>query len=139
MPRFKSNANLFVHLDEHYDENWLDAEKAHLPSTKKWTYDREMQIEDVDLWEVIYEATGGKGVYASYIPYAEYYLICTGWKDPNNPTMETYYGPGAEYKVMHRMQELNYPYPLNNVWVDNEDLWLKNPNTRGQRHENTRS
>lgn len=125
MPRFKSNANLFVHLDEHFDENWLDSNQVVLPNTKKWTYDREMQIDDVDLWEVIYEEGGGKGVYASYIPYAEFYLICTGWDDPSKPRMETYYGPGAEKTVVQRMKELKYPYPVNDVWVDNEDMWLK--------------
>ena len=38
-----------------------------------------MQIEDVDLWEVIYEQGGSVGVYASYNPFAEFYMIRVGW------------------------------------------------------------
>lgn len=127
MPRFKSNANLFVHLDEYYDRNWNQSDSLNVPPTQKWTYDREMQIEDVDLWEVIYEEGGGKGVYASYMPYAEFYLICTGNYDGRNPRMETYYGPGAEDTVIKRMNELKWPYPINDKWIDDEDLWLHYP------------
>lgn len=132
MPRFKSNANLFVHLNEEFDPKWMDSNELVLPPTKKWTYDREMIIDDVDLWEIIYEEGGGKGVYASYSPYAEFYLICNGWvPDGKTPRMETYYGPGAEAIVRTRMQELNWPYPINQVWVDNEDMWLHRPNLQG--------
>lgn len=128
MPRFRSNANIFVHLNEEFDPNWMDSKELVVPATKKWTYDREMNIDDVDLWEVIYEEGGGKGVYASYLPYAEFYLICTG-HIPNGrtPRWETYYGPGAEIEVRKRMKELNWPYPVNQVWVDNEDMWLHPP------------
>ena len=51
--------------------------------------------------------------------------------EKSKPKIETHYGPGAEYTVVNRMRELGYPYMLNDVWVDNEDLWLKNPDTRG--------
>ena len=129
MPRFKSNANLFVHLNEEFNPNWMNSNELVVPPTKKWTYDREMNIDDVDLWEIIYEEGGGKGVYASYSPYAEFYLICNGWvSNGTTPRMETYYGPGAEAIVRTRMQELNWPYPTNQVWVDNEDMWLHRPN-----------
>jgi hypothetical protein len=132
MPRFKSNANLFVHLDEEFNQNWINSDKLIVPATKNWTYDREMNIDDVDLWEIIYEEGGGKGVYASYSPYAEFYLICTGViSDGKTPRWETYYGPGAEEKVKNRMREFKWPYPINQVWVDDEDLWLYQPNMRG--------
>ena len=125
MPRFKSNANIFVQLDEEFNPNWLDSNKLVVPPTKNWTYDREMNVDDVDLWEVIYEEGGGKGVYASYIPYSEFYLICTGWQsDGKTPRFETYYGPGAEYEIKKRMNALSWPYPINQLWVNNEDMWL---------------
>lgn len=132
MPRFKSNTNLFVHLDEEFDQNWFDSDSLQVPPTKSWTYDREMNIDDVDLWEIIYEEGGGKGVYASYAPYAEFYLICTGHvSDGKTPRWETYYGPGAEANVKARMNEFKWPYPTNQVWVDKEDLWLHQPAKRG--------
>ena len=124
MPRFKSNANLFVHLDDYYDRNWNQSDSLNVPPTTKWSYDREMNIDDVDLWEIIYEEGGGKGVYASYMPYAEFYLICLGNYDGRTPRMETYYGPGAEDIVIKRMNEFGWPYPVNNRWIDDEDMWL---------------
>lgn len=125
MPRFKSNANIFVYLDDHYDRNHYDSNIPFIPETKKWTYDREMTIDDVDLWEVIIEEGGGRAVYASYVPYAEFYMICTGWKsDGKTPRIETYYGPGAESVVQKRMKELDFPVVTNKVWIDNDDMWL---------------
>lgn len=125
MPRFKSNANIFTDLQEHFDPNWMDSDTLIVPETKKWTYDREMNIEDVDLWEVIYEQGGSKAVYASYMPLAEFYLICTGLNmDGKTPRWETYYGAGAEAAVRKRMKELGFPYRLNPLWIDDDDVWL---------------
>ena len=126
MPRFKSNANIFVNFEEHFDNNWMDSSNLIIPDAKQWTYDREMNIDDVDLWEVLYEEGGGKAVYASYVPFAEFYLVCTGQQmDGRTPRWETYYGPGAETNVRKRMKELGYPYHLKSVWVDDNDPRLQ--------------
>lgn len=131
MPRFKSNADIFNYSSESdvFLDSWMSGQKLVVPETKEWTYDREMNVDDVDIWEVIYEASGGIGVYASYCPFAEFYLICTGFTSPEPGAtrhMETYYGPGSEKSVRARMEELGYPYALNDFFVDSDKLWLYN-------------
>ena len=121
MPFFKTTANIFVDKGEYFDPNWMDSNKIVLPPKTNWDYQREMTIEDVDLWEVIVEA--GYGVYAAWSPYAEFYLI----KPPSwisSLDIETFYGPGANKQVMRRMKELGIPFTPNKIWVDNEDMWL---------------
>jgi hypothetical protein len=89
-----------------------------------------MQIEDVDIWEVLHESSGGLGVYVSWSPYAEFYMITTGWypKRPeeyvNQRKIETYYGPGAQQKVLKRARDFNMVLETHKIWVDDSELWL---------------
>lgn len=135
MPTFKTTYNILVKQDEDelFDENWMDSNKLVLPPQSKWDYKREMQIEDVDIWEVIYESSGGVCVYAAWSPYAEFYLITTGNNNflrmiNNVPygdrIWETFYGKNANIHVMKRMKDLNIPFNINKKWVDEDDMWL---------------
>ena len=133
MPVFKTTVNILkiTEEDELYNINHLDRADIFLPPTSNWDYNREMQIEDVDIWEVIYESSGGLGVYAAWAPYAEFYLITTGWKNlilseipQNDKKIETYYGPGAQKNVLLRAKQLNIPINLHKTWVNDEQMWL---------------
>jgi hypothetical protein len=143
MPFFKSTYNILTKQDENevFNVNWMDSDKLVLPPNPPWDYSRELTVEDVDIWEVIYEASGGWGVYAAWCPHAEFYLITTGIDYRNDPKIidgfqywnrnfETFYGPGAQHKVQKRMKELNIPFSINKYWVEDDQLWLYQlPNT----------
>ena len=123
--RFKSTHNIFKDFGEVFDPNWMDSDKVIYPPKYDWDYARELQIEDVDIWEVIYEQGGGVGVYAAWCPYAEFYLIRTGWWNvAAGKDIETYYGPGADVAVQKRAKELNIPLFTNKIWVEPEDMFL---------------
>lgn len=118
--------------DELSNRNWQDTNQIVLPPRSEWDYAREMNIDDVDIWEVLYESSGGIGVYASWQPYAEFYMITTGWKPlPNyyvtqwcEREYETHYGPGAQKRVIERMRQMNIPVFLQQNWVEEDDMWL---------------
>jgi hypothetical protein len=140
MPVFKSTWNILKKPDEDevYHSNWMDSDTVVVPPTVEWDYKREMTIEDVDIWEVLNDDGGCRGVYAAWCPYAEFYLITTGpdyrhqWYGElngitynyNDRHWETYYGPGSEAKVKKRMEEMNLPFATHKVWVDDEDMWI---------------
>jgi hypothetical protein len=106
MPLFKTNQDIFkTYLEESYDSNMYDKPWVDLPPNPLWDYSRELQIEDVDIWEVITEIGGGTGVYASWMPYAEFYMI------RNKHVVETFYGKFIQPQVRKRLDELNIPYP----------------------------
>lgn len=127
MPFFKSSANIFKTPwdDEVFEENWMNTNSVYVPPTKIWDYKRKLKIEDIDIWEVLYEQGGGIGIYAAWRPYAEFYLIRTGWDRKNlKDGIETYYGPGSQKKVYKRSKELGIPLSINKVWIDKEYMWL---------------
>ncbi len=123
--RFKTTHNIFKDFGEHFDENWMDSNTIITPPKTNWDYKRPMQIEDVNLWEVVYEQGGAVGVYASWDPYAEFYMIRVGWfLEAQGYGAEIYYGPGSMNKMIKRAKELNIPISTNNVWIDPNDMWL---------------
>ena len=131
MPFFKTTKNILVTPweDEAFSNlNLMNSEKLIFPNNTKWDYSRELQIEDVMLWEQIYYLSGGLGFYASYEPYAEFYMITynSGKGSYNNPNLgiETFYGIGSEVKAYKRAKELGMIVAINQVWVEPEDMWL---------------
>lgn len=116
--RFRSTANIFKDFGEIFDPNWMDSDKLVLPPKKNWDYLRELQVEDVNIWEVIWEAGGGWGLYASWDPYAEFYLLNA------NGISETFYGSGCQKSLIKRLEQLNIPVQLHKIWVEPEDMWL---------------
>jgi len=96
----------------------MDSNTLQLPPKKDWDYSRELTIEEVDIWEVIWEASGGQGLYASWSPYAEFYLLNI------NGQINTLYGPNSQKELIKTIKELNLPISINKIWVEPEDMWL---------------
>lgn len=128
MPIFKTTHNILVKPweDELWNPNWMDSDKLQLPPYKEWDYKEDLTLDKVSIWEVLYEASGGIGVYAAWDPYAEFYLITTGWapNTRNERLIETYYGSEAGKKVYFRTKELGIHLIKNTVWVDSDKAWL---------------
>lgn len=123
--RWKSTYNIFTDFQEVFEENWMNYDTIQMPPSPKWDYSRELKIEDVDIWEVVYEQGGKVGIYAAWCPYAEFYMVRCGWvAEDAGHGVETYYGPGAQKQVLKRAKELGIPLWLNNVWVDEDEVWL---------------
>jgi hypothetical protein len=108
MPQFKSTYNILIKPweDEVYNNNWFDKPFLELPPNPKWDNKRELQVEDVDIWEVLAEQSGLSGIYASWMPYAEFYMIVNKGKIDS-----TYYGEGSDIYAAKRADELNIIYP----------------------------
>lgn len=122
MPFFKTTDNIFKDKKEYFDPNWMDSDTVILPPRREWDYSRLMQIEDVDLWEVIYEA--GSCIYAAWSPFAEFYMVMPLVAENNAHSIELYYGPGANAMVRKRMKEMGMIVPNVQAWIEPEDMWL---------------
>ena len=111
MPQFKSTYNILTKPweDEVYNKNWFDKNFLELPPNPRWDNKRQLQIEDIDIWEVITEMSGPTGIYASWMPYAEFYMIVNKGKIDS-----TYYGEGSDKYAAKRADDLNIPYPKKN-------------------------
>ena len=103
----------------------MDYNEIILPAKKDWDYKRSLKIEDINIWEVIYEQSGGIGIYAAWDPYAEFYMIRVGWfLEEQGYGAEFYYGPGAMDKMMIRAKELGITISTHKEWIEPEHMWL---------------
>lgn len=129
MPLYKTNKDIFkTHKEEVYENRFFNSNTLCLPKNKKWDYKRELKIEDIEIWEVIFEDSWGLGVYAAYDPYAEFYMIKYASID-GNKVIDTFYGQGSQNKIIKFMLDNNVPFQLNNVWIDNDEMWLHDTTT----------
>lgn len=134
MPFFRSTKDILKAPweEEVYNPNWIDSDKLILPPggpddpKYQWDYNREMKIEDVDIWEQLYYQGGGLGVYAAWAPYAEFYMITHWGLMFLSDRIETYYGPQAEKQTYQRATELGILLPTQQRWIEEEELWLHN-------------
>jgi hypothetical protein len=136
MPIFKTTYNILKvqDQDELFSENWMDVDKVYLPPSTNWDYRRELQLEDINIWEVIYELSGGWGLYAAWDPYAEFYLLTNGtdtrnfYKVDGKPYQschfETFYGANARKKVYKKLKSYGIDLPIFKQWVPEEDMWI---------------
>ena len=106
MPRFKTTEMILKGTEEYFDENWMDTPFLQLPNSNSWDYSRKLNVEDVDIWEVISEISGPTGLYAAWLPYAEFYMITV-----NHKIDSTYYGKGSDEYAAKRCDELRITYP----------------------------
>lgn len=128
MPLYRTNQDIFKTGGEEVPEaHWFDNEKViYTPKKGKWDYKRELRVDDVEIWESIYEDSWGLGIYAAYEPYAEFYMI--KYVDHYGlSVLDTFYGPGSQDKIIKFMVENNIPFSTKKVWVEDEDLWLYHP------------
>lgn len=128
MPLFRSNKDIFKTGGEEVSErHWFDHEDVmYTPKIKKWDYKRDLKVDDIDIWEAIYEDSWGLGIYAAYQPYAEFYMI-KHVDYQGNAVLDTYYGAGAQDRIIKFMVEHNIPVSMNQVWVEDDELWLYSP------------
>lgn len=110
MPRWKTTENILnLSKDgEYFDENWMNYDRIwqYAPKEIPWDGNRPIKFEDVDLWEVITEVSGPIGVYAAYMPYAEYYIVTSHWR-----VVAEFEGPSANERLEKYLIQNGIPYP----------------------------
>lgn len=106
MPRWKSTKNIFVDGGEVFDENWMNHTTVQAPPSIPWPGDVPIRFELVEIWEVITEQSGGIGVYAAWLPYAEYYIVTKAHK-----IAAEFEGANANTQLEKYLKINNIPYP----------------------------
>jgi hypothetical protein len=82
-----------------------DKVSQYAPPIIKWNSKRDIRFEEIDLWEVITEMTGPIGVYAAYMPYAEYYIVTNRRK-----IVAEFVGWNANKRLEEYLIQNNIPY-----------------------------
>jgi hypothetical protein len=129
MALFRSTKDIYkTYGEEVYNPNYMDSDTIITPKKGKWDYKRELKIEDVEIWEVLHEDTSGFGIYAAYEPYAEFYMIRNVIDHRIGTSVyDTYYGAGAQDKILKFMLKNNIHVTLNKIWIESDEVWLYQP------------
>ena len=97
---------------------------AALPPRSEWDHSKILKIDDVVIWEQLHYEPGNVGIYASWDPYAEFYMIVFNLFVDFDLGIETFFGKGANRKVVDRAKELGIELENNQVWIDEKNSWL---------------
>ena len=119
MAIFKTNKDIFSGFgEESLLSSYLDSNIVQYPPTREWTNERPLEIEDIDVWEVLYETSGGTGLYIAWSPYAEFYMVKDGI------SIETFYGISSHKRLAELLDMRKIPYKFKEVWVDEDSVQI---------------
>ena len=120
--RWITTKSILTNGSEYFDENWMNSNTIITPETKPWDYSRELYVEDIDMWEILYE-NNSWGIYAAWNPYAEFYLFVQG----NIGKIESFYGVNAQLNLINHINKYGIKLNMNEIWVEPENMWLYQP------------
>jgi hypothetical protein len=106
MPVFKTIQSIFnTPWDMEIDDN-SQVSVNHLPPKIIWDKEKQININDVTMWEQIYYKTGEIGIYAAWNPYGELYIIVHNLFVNTLFGVEIFYGEEVCNDVFARADEL---------------------------------
>ena len=95
-----------------------------VPQKLEWHDIRNMNIDDVEIWEQIYYRPGDIGIYAAWNPFGELYMITYNLYLETDFGIETFYGPDAASEVKDKAKQLGINLEINKIWVDELNSWM---------------
>lgn len=108
MPRFKTKYNVFENIDELFSEEIAKENGGvYIPETWDWDDSSPISISDVIIWECLYEESGLSGIYCSWAPYSEFYIITQ-----NQVVIKEFSGPTAKKLVDEYCVANGIPTPV---------------------------
>lgn len=79
MPRFKTKYNVFENNDELFSEELAKENGGvYIPETWDWDGPAQITVDDVIIWECLFEQSGSSGIYVAWAPYANFYIVTEG-------------------------------------------------------------
>lgn len=92
---------------------------VHLPPKILWDREKEVTIDDVELWEQIYYQPGNVGIYAAWTPFVELYIFVYDLFAAEKRTIEVY---NSSAEVFKKAQRIGVDLSTHRIWVSEEEL-----------------
>mgnify|MGYP001187763548 CR=1 FL=1 len=83
-----------------------------IASYEEWDYTKSVDISKVKIWEQLYHEPGNIGLFASWNPYIECYIIVYYPFIKSNNGIIVYYGKDSCYDVSAVMKELSLNFDI---------------------------
>jgi hypothetical protein len=107
MPRFKTKYNVFENNDELFSEEVAKENGIYLPDTWDWNEPSQIAVDDVVIWECLFEQSGLSGIYAAWAPYEEFYIVTE-----HRVVVKEFFGPSAKELVDKYCVANSIPVPV---------------------------
>ena len=120
MPNYITTEQIF---ETSWKTDYILGDHEPLP---QWHYVRPLTVNEVSLWEEIYYEPGHIGIYGSYQPYAEFYILVYDLFKNDRNTIETFYGKNANNNIISRAKELGVSLDTSPLYVDPKNTWMYN-------------
>ncbi len=88
-----------------------------LRTPARWLESTSLELDDIKLWEEIFYQPGLIGVYVSWEPYEEFYII-VHLLHLDKQFIETFYGDDAVARVIERCKNFNIILSSNEIFVE---------------------
>jgi hypothetical protein len=89
------------------------------PNPEYWTKENAMTIEDVNTWEEIEFVPGCFGIYVSWDPYAEFYLVTFNQFLNESQGLKVFSGKDASSAVINFAKKLGCDLKSNKILINN--------------------
>lgn len=83
-----------------------------------WDYSKSVTINDITIWEQIYQSPGNFGLFISWAPYIEYYVFIFYTFNERCRKIKTFYGPDAHIEVKKILQDYGVSVDITDVYVN---------------------
>lgn len=108
MPRFKTKYDVFEGIDELFSEEHAQLNNGvYLPENWSWESNRPITVDDVVIWECLFEQSGSSGIYAAWAPYEEFYIVVE-----HRVVVREFFGDLARNMLHQYCVENNIPAPV---------------------------
>lgn len=99
--------------------SWNESKNEVFPSRTpaRWLETTALELDDIKLWEQLFYQPGLIGVYVSWEPYEEFYII-VHLLHLDKRFIEIFYGIDAVDCVLDRCKNFNIILPSNEVFID---------------------
>jgi hypothetical protein len=101
-----------------------DNDLSSIPKREEWYYDKALSVTDIKLWEQLYFQPGILGVYASWDPYAEFYIVVHNLFLDTDIGIISFYGKDAANKLTEYLKSYEIVLPIFRSYVEDKDVWL---------------
>jgi hypothetical protein len=102
-------------LSSSWNENKNQVYPVRTPA--RWLEKTAIGLDDIKLWEQLFYQPGLVGVYVSWEPYEEFYII-VHLLHLDKLFIETFYGSDAVDCVLDRCKDFNIILPSNEIFVE---------------------
>lgn len=116
MTAYKTTAHILANPYERMPDN-LDSGFEYYKVDKNLTLDSPPSISDIKMWEQLYYESGVVGIYVSYDPKIEFYMITYNVFIDKEKGIETFFGSNAVEELVSRANKLGIDLPVVTEYV----------------------